>query len=613
MDPFQNRRWVIILIILSISFIFIFRLLYIQVINKEWAERASQISSKVENIQPPRGFIYDRNGKLLVGAEKVYDIYILPKDVIETDSSKICKLFNISIEELRSLLHKATSGYNVSYKASVIFESLSKQEHARVSPYLGQIKSVYAKAKTDRGYPFEAAPHLLGYIRRISQKQFQAAMDSGDNFYSKNDFIGITGLEKIYEKELRGQRGNVNYLKDYAGNKVETIDKNPAQPGKDIHTTIDVELQKLGEELMQNKIGSIVAIEPSSGEVLCMVSAPYYKPSLLTGKDFAKAYKNLKRNDSIKPLINRPIYNDKYRPGSIFKLVQALIAMENGVIDSNTSFICDKSIIGCHNHEQPDNLMKAIKHSCNPYFFHVYKKIILSNDFDNYFEESRKGLKKWEEDVRSFGFGSVLGADIPEEKSGFIPNVQFYDKWYGKKRWAFSTIYSNSIGEGEIGVSPIQMANLAAIIANKGFYYTPHFVKNIDGNQIAKKYRTKHLTCVSEKYFTPVISAMNEVVKSGTGRSAQIDSVEVCGKTGTVENKMFNDHSVFIAFAPKNNPKIAIAVYVEYGTWGSKWAAPISSVLMEYYLNRKNSKIGLKKLDIIKEAIILNPKSDFTN
>ena len=438
-------------------------------------------------------------------------------------------------------------------------------------------------------------------------------MDSGDNFYSKNDFIGITGLEKIYEKELRGQRGNVNYLKDYAGNKVETIDKNPAQPGKDIHTTIDVELQKLGEELMENKIGSIVAIEPSSGEVLCMVSAPYYKPSLLTGKDFAKAYKNLKRNDSIKPLINRPIYNDKYRPGSIFKLVQALIAMENGVIDSNTSFICDKSIIGCHNHEQPDNLMKAIKHSCNPYFFHVYKKIILSNHFDNYFEESRKGLKKWEEDVRSFGFGSVLGADIPEEKSGFIPNVQFYDKWYGKKRWAFSTIYSNSIGEGEIGVSPIQMANLAAIIANKGFYYTPHFVKNIDGNQIAKKYRTKHLTCVSEKYFTPVISAMNEVVKSGTGRSAQIDSVEVCGKTGTVENKMFNDHSVFIAFAPKNNPKIAIAVYVEYGTWGSKWAAPISSVLMEYYLNRKNSKIGLKKLDIIKEAIILNPKSDFTN
>ena len=394
------------LIILSISIIFIFRLLYIQVINKEWSDRAAQISSKVENIQPPRGFIYDRNGKLLVGAEKVYDIYILPKAIIESDSLKICNLFNISKEELRLLIHKATSGYNVSYKASVIFESLSKVEHAKISPYLGQINSIFVKAKTDRGYPSEAAPHLLGYIRRISQSQFKSALDSGDNFYSKNDFLGITGLEKVYEKQLRGKRGNVNYLKDYAGNKVETIAKKPAQPGSDLHTTIDLELQTLGESLMKNKIGSIVAIEPSSGEVLCMVSAPSYKPSLLTGKDFSKAYKSLKKNDTIKPLINRPIYNDRYRPGSIFKLVQALIALERGVITENSSFICDKGIIGCHSHEPPNTLFTAIKHSCNPYFFQVYKKMILSSHFDNYFEESRRGLKKWEKDVRTFGFGS---------------------------------------------------------------------------------------------------------------------------------------------------------------------------------------------------------------
>ena len=243
---------------------------------------------------------------------------------------------------------------------------------------------------------------------------------------------------------------------------------------------------------MQNKIGSIVAIEPSTGEVLCMVSAPSYNPSLLTGKDFSSAYKNLKKNDSIKPLINRPIYNDRYRPGSIFKLVQALIALQQGVINPNTSFICDKRIIGCHDNEQPNNIFKAIKHSCNPYFFQVYKKIILSNHFDNYFEESRKGLRIWEENVKTFGFGSPLGTDIPEEKSGFIPNVKFYDKWYGEKRWAFSTIYSNSIGEGEIGVSPIQMANLAAIIANRGYYYIPHFIKKIGGNKIPKKYSTKN-------------------------------------------------------------------------------------------------------------------------
>ena len=453
----------------------------------------------------------------------------------------------------------------------------------------------------------------MGYIRRISQSQFQSALDSGDNFYSKNDFLGITGLEKVYEKQLRGKRGNVNYLKDYAGNKVETIAKKPAQPGSDLHTTIDLELQTLGESLMKNKIGSIVAIEPSSGEVLCMVSAPSYKPSLLTGKDFSKAYKSLKKNDTIKPLINRPIYNDRYRPGSIFKLVQALIALERGVITENSSFICDKGIIGCHSHEPPNTLFTAIKHSCNPYFFQVYKKMILSSHFDNYFEESRRGLKKWEKDVRTFGFGSPLGTDIPGEKSGFIPNVSFYDKWYGLKRWAFSTIYSNSIGEGEIGVSPLQMANLAAIIANKGYFFTPHLVKKINDQQIPAKYKTKHLTCVKEQHFDPVIEAMNEVVNSGTGRSAKIDSIEVCGKTGTVENKTFNDHSVFIAFAPKENPQIAIAVYVEYGTWGSKWAAPISSVLMEYYLKRKNSINGKKKIKFIEEAIILNPLSDFTN
>ena len=601
------------LIILSICIIFIFRLLYIQVLNKDWAQRAAQISSKIENIQPPRGFIYDRNGKLLVGAEKVYDVYILPNDLRKDDSIKICNLFNLSIEEFRILIEKASSGYNVPYKASLMFESLTKEDHAKISPYLGQLNGVFVKPKTDRGYPMETAPHLLGYIRRISQKQFKNALDSGDEFYSKSDFIGITGLEKVYERELRGQRGNVNYLKDYAGNKVETIAKKPAKPGDDLYTSIDIELQKLGEDLMQNKIGSIVAIEPSTGEVLCMVSAPSYNPSLLTGKDFSSAYKNLKKNDSIKPLINRPIYNDRYRPGSIFKLVQALIALQQGVISPNTSFICDKRIIGCHDHEQPNNIFKAIKHSCNPYFFQVYKKIILSNHFDNYFEESRKGLRIWEENVKTFGFGSPLGTDIPEEKSGFIPNVKFYDKWYGEKRWAFSTIYSNSIGEGEIGVSPIQMANLAAIIANRGYYYIPHFIKKIGENEIPKKYSTKNFTCVSEVHYGPVISAMNEVVNAGTGRSAKIDSIEVCGKTGTVENKNFNDHSVFIAFAPMDNPKIAIAVYVEYGTWGSKWAAPISSILMEYYLKRKNSIKGQRKIDLIKEAVILNPLSDFTN
>ena len=612
MDPYQNRRWVIILVIIAISLIFSLRLLYIQVIDKEWSKRAEQISFIKENLQPPRGFIYDRNKELLVGAENIYDIYILPVKVKEKDSSIICDIFQISNEELREKIQLASTGYNVPYKSSVMFESLSKEEFAKIAPLLSKVEAVQGKSKTDRGYPLKTGAHLLGYIRRISQIQLDKFKTQGDLFYSKNDFIGITGIENVYERELRGERGDANYLRDYAGNKVKTIDKNPATPGKDIHTTIDARLQKLGEELMINKIGSIVAIEPNTGEILCMVSSPSYDPSTLTGKKFVESYTKLKSNDSLKPLINRSVYNDNYRPGSIFKLVQSLIALQTGVIHKNTSIVCNKNKIGCHYHEEPTSLEKAIKHSCNPYFLEVYKRLILSKRFDNYFEESSKGLQKWEEMVKTFGFGKPLGVDVPEEKGGFVPNVEFYDKWYGKKRWAFSTIYSNSIGEGEIGVSPIQMANLAAIIANKGYYYVPHLVKKIGNENIQNNFLLKQKTCVDSLHFQTVIDAMQLVVESGTGRSAQIDSISVCGKTGTVENKTFNDHSVFIAFAPKAGPKIAISVYVEYGTWGSKWAAPISSVMMEYYLKGNLSKNGVKKMNNIKEAIILHPNTDFT-
>ena len=441
MDPFKNRRWVIILIIISVGFIFSLRLFYIQVINHDWSKRASQISLKSENIQPPRGFIYDRNNKLLVGAETVYDIYILPISVRKNDTLKICELFNFSKSDLYEILDNASNGFNVPYKPSVFIKSMSQFEHAKISPYLGQIPAIFAKSKIDRGYPHSIASHLLGYIRRIDDAQFKKTQASKDFFYTKNDFIGITGLEKQYELLLRGKRGSINYLKDYAGNNLETINKTPPEPGYSLKTTIDTELQVLGEKLMSNKIGSIVAIEPSSGEVLAMISAPNYDPSLLTGKFFSKQFKNLKQNDSLKPLINRPVYNDKYRPGSIFKLVQALIALDDEVITPNTRFTCNKNIIGCHNHEPPSNLFKAIKNSCNPYFFQVYKRLIIKDNSKNSFQSSREGLRTWEKKIKTFGFGNTLGIDLPEEKSGFVPNVEFYDKWYGKKRWAFSTIY----------------------------------------------------------------------------------------------------------------------------------------------------------------------------
>jgi len=613
MDSYQNRKWVIIITIIIIGFVFTFRLLFLQVLDDKWKERANDISQAKKVIQPPRGLIYDRNNNLLVAAEQVYDIFIIPKDIQESDSIKICKVFKITIQQLRDKIKLACSGYNVSYKESIFIESMSKEEYSHIAIKIKQIPGFIARRNTKRGYPQKIAAHILGYIRKISKKQYEQQRLNEETNYSINDYIGITGIEKIYERELKGDRGKIIYLKDYAGNSKEIIDEELSEPGKNLYLTIDSELQAIGEKLMQNKIGSIVAIEPSSGEILAMVSAPTFNPELLSGIFFSSYYKILSNNDSLKPLINRQIYNDSYRPGSIFKLVQSLIALQDGLINKNTGFICNKQIIGCHNHVPPSNISIAIKHSCNPYFYQVYKKLILRGFESNIFLDSRIGLEKWRESVSKFGFGIKLETDIPGVKTGRIPSTNFYDSWYGKNRWAFSTIYSNSIGEGEIGVSPLQMANLAAIIANRGYYYTPHFIKKIgETGNIRQEFKIKHNTGVDDKHFLSVINAMEQVVKSGTGKAAQIDSINVCGKTGTVENKTFNDHSVFIAFAPKENPKIAIAVYVEYGKWGGTWAAPISSVMIEKYLKDNLSKRGEFKKTKIEKAIILNKHSDFS-
>ena len=612
MDPFQGRRWVIILILILIGLVFIFRLLFIQVLDTKWKDRAKNITLSEKSIQPPRGLIYDRNGKLLVSANQVYDIMVTPRDIGQIDTLALCSLLGITKSDFNQKIIKATSGYNVSYKASLFIEGMYKEDYAKISTALKKYSGFAAVRSSERGYPYQTAAHILGYIRKISKEQYNNHKNDKEPYF-KNDYIGITGLESVYENELRGKRGKVYYLKDYKGNKKEQIQENKPVKGKNLYTTIDIDLQDLGERLMKNKLGCIVAIEPKTGEILSMVSAPSFNPSLLSGKNFSDNYKQLLNNDSLKPLINRPIYNDSYRPGSIFKLIQSLIALNEGVIKFNSYFPCNKQIIGCHNHEPPYNLKIAIQHSCNPYFYQVYKRLILRGENSNIFIDSRLGLEKWRKAVQKFGIGVKLKTDIPGVKKGLLPSLDFYDKWYGKNRWAFSTIYSNSIGEGEIGVSPIQMANLAAIIANRGYYYTPHLVKKIGENGTKKpEFLEKISTDIDSSYYSPVVDAMERVVLYGTARSAKIDSISVCGKTGTVENKSFNDHSVFIAFAPKNDPEIAIAVYVEYGTWGGTWAAPIASVMIEKYLKSTLSDRGKAKEKKIEKAIILNKNSDFT-
>lgn len=623
MDPYQGRRWVIILIILFIGIIFISRLFYIQVIDSKWIDRAESITHNQKVIKPSRGLIYDRNGELLVIAKQVYDIWTTPKDIGEIDTLELCEVLSITKEDFDKRLEKARN--YAPYKASVFIEGISQEDYGSIITKLNHYSGFETKKNTQRGYPHDIAGHILGYIRKISAEQYAKDKQKETPYYLMDDYIGITGLEKTYEEELRGQRGTREYLQDRLGNEATELNTNYAKEGKKLYSSIDIKLQEYGEQLMQNKIGCIVAIEPSSGEILSMVSAPTYSPRGLVGRDFANTWSKLSKNDSLKPLLNRGVYNSNYRPGSIFKLVQALVAMQQGVISENSGFACNKSLIGCHNHEAPTNIRTAIKHSCNPYFYQVYKKLIMRGESNSIFKDSRIGLTKWRDAVTSFGLGIKFDSDIPGVKKGNIPDTSFYDKWYGENRWAFSTIYSNSIGEGEIGVSPLQMANLAAILANKGYYYTPHLVKKIGENGDKKAlFKEKHYTVVDSSYFTPVRDAMEQVVQSGTARQAQIDSISVCGKTGTVENKTirknefgikevikYNDHSVFIAFAPKDDPKIAIAVYVEYGTWGGRWAAPIASVMIEKYLKGELSEKGKEKEKRILDAVILDKNSDF--
>lgn len=624
MDPYQNRRWVIILSIITVSIVMIVRLLYLQVLNDKWANRSEEITHSEKSLKPSRGLIYDRNGVLLVEASQVYDIYVTPDEIGETDTAQLCEVFDLTRKEFDKRLEKA-SNY-ASYKASIFIEGMHKDDYAKIAHILPDIDGFYEERNTQRGYPEHVAAHVLGYIGIISKEEYEADKSSDDPYYTMNDYIGKSGIELIYEEELRGERGKVSYLKDRLGNEKEDLYSQSAKEGANLYTTLDVELQKYGEKLMGNKVGCIVAIEPGTGEILSMVSAPFYDPELFVGRDFGKNYAKINEEDSLglKPLINKSIYNDTYRPGSIFKLVQALVGMQAGVIEHNTGFACNKSLIGCHNHPSPTDVSIAIQHSCNPYFYQVYKKLIQrGEDPTSIFRDSRLGIEKWVTAVQSFGLGVKLKTDIPGVKTGRVPDAEFYDNeidrgggvyGYGQYSWAFSTIYSNSIGEGEIGVSPLQMANLAAIIANRGFYYTPHLVRKIgeDGEK-RDEFKQKNYTVVEAQHFEPVVNAMEQVVLNGTARRAQIEGISVCGKTGTVENKAddVNDHSVFIAFAPKEDPKIAVAVYVEYGTWGGTWAAPIASLMIEKYINGELSEKGKEKEERVVSTSILYKNQEF--
>jgi len=583
MQDLSSRKEIVILIFITVGIIFLIRLFYIQVIDDSYKLSAENNVLRYVTEYPSRGLIYDRKGKVMVYNQPAYDLMVIPKHVEPLDTIDLCNLIDITKEEFIKKLLKAKK-YSY-YKPSIFQEQLNSETYAALQEKMYKFDGFLVYNRSLRKYPYNAAASLLGYINEVSGNIIEK-----DSYYSSGDYIGASGIEKSYEKELRGRKGVKVFMVDVF-NRVKssfrdgTYDTLP-EPGTNLKSTIDIELQQLGEKLMQNKKGSLVAIEPSTGEILAMVTSPTYDPNLLVGRVRSENYLKLQK-DTLVPLFNRALMA-QYPPGSIFKLVQALIAMQEKAITPQTMFTCNKRLVNCHNHPFPLDVFGSIQHSCNPYYYMVFKRIL------NQGKNTEIGFAKWREHVGNFGLGQRLGVDVLSEKGGNIPTIEYYDKIYGRRHWKFETVYSLGIGQGEILVVPLQMANLACIFANRGYYITPHVIKRNNGQEEI------HYSKIEEKYFNLVVDAMEEVVNRGTARRAKIDSITVCGKTGTAENPHGEDHSVFIAFAPKYNPKIAVSVYVENSGFGGTWAAPIASLIIEKYLTRELT--DQKKLDRILEA-----------
>lgn len=579
----EERRYIIQAAIILIAIVFLIKLFNIQVLDPQYAKAAeSNIIQRVIEY-PYRGLIYDRKDKLLVYNKPEYDIMVTPNEVEKLDTLAFVEVFGMPKEELTEKLLAAKKYSYV--KPSPILKQLTHEEFAALQDQLVFFKGFSVQARTSRAYKYPILANALGYVSEVTKRQLER---DTLKYYHQGDYIGQSGIEAYYEEQLRGRRGV-----KYKQRNVRGIDKGPfeggeydtvAIPGENLMLTIDTELQLYGEKLMKGKSGSIVAIEPSSGEILSFVSGPGYNPGKLTGRKYGKNF-TLISQDTLKPLFNRPLMA-QYRPGSIFKIVQSLVALQEGVISSKTYFPCNMNLVGCHYHGPGEYLLGAITHSCNPYFFNVMKRVVNQGEKADPYEDTKLGLAKWSEHITSFGFGKPLGIDLPGEKRGLVPTPAYYDRAYGGRPWRYSNIYSIAIGEGENLVVPIQMANFAAIMANRGYYYPPHLVKAIgESEDPIEKYNEKVYTTVDPEHFDVAVEAMAEVIKSGTGQyRAKLKDIEVCGKTGTVQNDPHPDHSVFIAFAPKDNPKIALAVYVEDAGQGARSAAAIASLMIEKYL-----------------------------
>ena len=586
------------LIIIGASLLII-RVFYLQIIDDSFKLKSENNAIKIKYDYPERGYIYDRNGVLLVENQPSYDIMVIPRELNKTDTLEFCKLLNITKEDFIKKIEKAKV-YSPRLP-SVFLAQLNKNEFAAFQEKIRKFEGFYFQKRSLRDYEVNYGANIFGFITQANEKLIEK-----NHYYKSGDLIGKQGVEESYEKILRGIKGVKYFQKDkfnreigsYKEGKYDTI----AVQGEDINLTIDAEIQKYGEQLMINKRGGIVAIEPKTGEILALVTAPSYDPGILVGRQRSKNYTKLYHDSIAKPLYDRGLLAE-YPPGSPFKIMTGLVGLQEGVIDEQTTFVCNHGFYyapgrfqGCHcGIFGPRSLNVGIYKSCNAYFSNVYLRTI-----GKY--KAPYAVDVWSNHVKSFGLGQFMGYDLPTGRKGKIPTSETYKKMYPGWGYSGKTIISNAIGQGEVLMTPIQLANMMSAVANEGYYYTPHIIKKIKGEKIDTKFTTKHVTTIDKKYFPPMIQGLFDVYNHGTAYALRVEGIDICGKTGTAENfakidgvrTKMQDHSIFVAFAPKDNPKIAIAVLVENGGFGATIAGPIASLMIEKYLRRKITRTDLE-------------------
>jgi len=595
----DDRKTKLLIGLMVVAVIILAKLFYIQIIDDKYKINASNNSMVYDIIYPNRGIIYDRNGKIIVGNKVSYDILVTPREVEPFDTLLLARSLDIEPQVIRDKMAEyARNRRRIGYQSVVMLKQVSPETYMKFAELQYNFKGFRGQARSIRDYPVNAGGNLLGYVSEVDQ----AYIEKHEGEYRSGDYAGKTGIEAARESDLRGEKGYHIYLRN-SRNQIEQpykdgeMDKE-AIPGHDIVTTIDADLQQYGQQLMQNKVGSLVAIEPSTGEILTLVSSPGIDVDMLA--DIGHHYDEIIK-DPHRPMFNRAV-QASYPPGSVFKLVNGLIGLQEGVTTPESRFPCSNGYhygnrkLGCHGHRSPLDLEEAVMMSCNGYFCYVLKAVLENKKY----KDVGEALDKWNEYVHSFGFGDKLGSDFPAELGGNIPTSKYYNKIYGKGGWKFTTIISISIGQGEVGATPLQIANLCATVANRGWYRIPHIVKASEGVEIDPRFYEKHYTMVDSTNFKKVVPGMWRAVNSGYGSGgtasvAAVPGLDICGKTGTAQNPRGADNSVFICFAPKDNPRIAVAAYVENAGFGATWAAPIASLLVERYLTGETTRPELEK------------------